>query len=335
MENDVMETNIFSGPLFIVGRDRSGTKLLRDLLNRNPQIGIPVIESNFIPYMIHRFGIAPNFENKDEFDRFFDTFKRTTFYWLFKKTTGRELMKDYINRTGDKTSWSSIFELIFRFYSPRGRDENFIWGDKTPAYLKHMKLLKELFPEARFLHIIRDPRDVCLSEKKTWGKSLYRAANTWRETLAVARGIGHQFGKEYKEVFYESLLENPKKTLIDICKFLDCKFTIDMTRLDNPSENLGDTRGMVDIVQNNKNKYITQLSPSQVKRIEEIVWPVAKSLGYKFENDVEFVPLGPIKLKILRVYNACTSLKFYVKSRGLYRAIWLISKEWTESRLSH
>jgi len=51
-----MTTDIFTGPLFILGMPRSGTKLLRDLLNRNPKIGVPTSETDFIPYLIKPFG---------------------------------------------------------------------------------------------------------------------------------------------------------------------------------------------------------------------------------------------------------------------------------------
>jgi hypothetical protein len=326
-----MKTNRFTGPLFIVGMDRSGTKLIRDLLNRSTKIGIPVIESNCFPYLIRRFGNPPKFRNNDEFDRFFEVFSQTTFYWLVTQSSGRLLRKDYISKAADKTSWASIFEVILRFYAPDGRDKDFIYGDKTPAYLKHMKLLKDLHPEARFLHIIRDPRDVCLSEKKTWGKSLYRTANRWRETIERGRTTGSQFGKDYMEIFYESLLESPKKVLFDICKFIDCEFTVEMTKLEKPSENFGDARGKAFIVQDNMKKYITQLSSHQIRRIEEIVYPIAKSIGYELENDVEYVPLSPLNLKMLRVYNAWVSAKHYIKVDGLTRGLWLLAKEVSES----
>ena len=54
-----MTTDIFTGPLFILGMPPSGTKLLRDLLNRNPRIGFPTLDNDFIPYLIKPFGKLP------------------------------------------------------------------------------------------------------------------------------------------------------------------------------------------------------------------------------------------------------------------------------------
>lgn len=305
-----MQTSCFTGPLFIVGMPRSGTKLLRELLNRHPGIAIPVIESQFIPDMIAQFGNPPDLGFDDEFDRFYQKFSGTKFF-LKMKERGYILNKDELDRTMDRRSWSSILEAIFKFYAPPEKDKNFIWGDKTPSYLTHIDLLKSLYPQARFLHIIRDPRDYALSVNKTWGKSLYRAACLWRNGIEKARSSGHKLGQDYKELFYEALLENPEKILRDICQFLNCDFRLEMTRLKAPSENLGDTKGEIEIIRNNRRKYLTQLSPLTVKRIEEIVHPISAALGYEAEYGAKFRPLSPILSQMYRVYDKYMTMWFY------------------------
>ncbi len=178
MSKKTKKTNVFLGPLFIVGMHRSGTKLLRNLLNQHPQISIPTIESCFIPYLINKFGNSPQFED---------------------------------DNLTDRTSWSEIFEVIFKFYIPQSKNKNVIWGDKTPQYLPRIKLLKRLYPKAKFIHIIRHPGDYCISAKKAWGKSIYRSANSWRHEIEKAREVGGGLGDDYLEVFYENLVENPEK----------------------------------------------------------------------------------------------------------------------------
>lgn len=315
-----MKLSKFTGPLFILGMPRSGTKLLRDLLNQNPKIGIPPAETNFIPYMIKRFGNAPSFENDNEFDRFLKELRKTTF-WEWMKPYGLVFRKEYLDKEADKKSWNSIFEVILRYYAPFGRSEDFIWGDKSPTYLCHMILLKKIFPEAKFLHIIRDPRDCCLSTKKAWGKNLYRTAELWRRTLKNAKFDGCKLGKDYMEVLYEALLDDPEKVMRSICDFVGCDFNLAMTELKKPSENLGDTKGQARIVKNNKKKYIIELSSSEIKRIEEIVYPVAKALPYKFEHDVEFKPLSPLMFLIHTLYDGLAMIKFHVHERGLLHGI--------------
>ena len=79
MSKEINKTNIFSGPLFIIGMYRSGTKLLRILLNQSPRIIIPVVESCFIPYLINKFGDSPQFENDNEFQNFYKSLTKTSF----------------------------------------------------------------------------------------------------------------------------------------------------------------------------------------------------------------------------------------------------------------
>lgn len=315
-----MNEDKFVGPVFIIGMPRSGKKLLRDLLNENPRIGIPIHETGFMPYMVDRFGDPPEFDDEHKFHRFYEELSQDLFFQSFKRE-GRVLSEEDLEKAVDKTSWRSIFECILRFYAPDGRAEDFIWGDKSPHYLNFMPFLKGIFPEARFIHCIRDPRDCCLSFKKAWGKSIYRAAESWRQRVEAALADSRQLGADYVEVFYESLLEDPRKVLVNLCEFLDCEFTPSMTRLTRAPESLGDTKGKAGIVQDNRNKYLTQLTPSQVIRIEEIVCPVASALGYELENDVEFKPVGPQTLKVLTAYDAWASLRFQVRQNGLRQGL--------------
>ena len=80
----------YRGPVFIIGMPRSGTKLLRDVLNRNAKVAIMEIESHFIPYMVHVFGDPPEF-GSGGMNSFIHTFKRTTFYLNMVRIEKRDL----------------------------------------------------------------------------------------------------------------------------------------------------------------------------------------------------------------------------------------------------
>lgn len=311
------QQNKFLGPLFIVGMHRSGTKLLRNLLNQHPRISIPTIESCFIPYLINKFGNPPQFEDESEFQNFYEALRETTF-WGNMHSMGLTLNKEYLERElKNRTLWSEIFEIIFKFYIPPEKDKDVIWGDKTPQYLPRIRLLKTLYPQAKFIHIIRHPGDYCISAKKAWGKSIYRSANSWRHEIEKAREVGSELKDDYLEVFYENLVEKPEKELIEICNFLECEFTYNMLHLDTPTENLGDTIGQTKIVKTNKNKYLKRLSPKSIKRIEEIVYPVAKALDYDLMFASSFKPLTPFLEKTFMLCDACNSAIFHIKDEGV------------------
>ena len=146
--------NKFLGPLFIVGMHRSGTKLIRDLLNQHPRISIPTIESYCIPYLINQFGNPPKFEDDNEFQNFYDALTKTTFFSNMQ-SMGFTVSKAYLDKNiVDRRSWSEIFEVIFRFYIPQEENKDVIWGDKTPQYLSRLRFLKALYPQAKFILII-------------------------------------------------------------------------------------------------------------------------------------------------------------------------------------
>ncbi len=90
-----------------------------------------------------------------------------------------------------------------------------------------------------------------------------------------------------------------------------------MLYLDTPTENLGDTIGQTKIVKSNKNKYLKRLSPKSIKRIEEIVYPVAKALDYELLFARDFRPLSPFMEKILLLYDAWNSAIFHIKDEGV------------------
>jgi hypothetical protein len=97
------------------------------------------------------------------------------------------------------------------------------WGDKTPGYTLHIRRIAKAVPEARFVHLIRDGRDVALSRVKSLALrpvSIDKAARRWRKRLTRARRQGASV-EHYLEVRYEALVADPEPTLRSICDFLE------------------------------------------------------------------------------------------------------------------
>lgn len=314
-------TTAFSGPLFIIGLPRSGTKLIRDLLNQNPRIGIPLSETHFIPYWIERFGRIPNFDETAAFNAFFSEFCQTPFYENMARR-GRRMTGSELQQNADLTSWASILETILRCYAPSNRAGSFIFGDKTPGYATHLPLLSAIFPKARFLHIIRDPRDYALSVNNAWGKHPFLAAHVWQETLKKARKTAVPLTGRYLEITYENLLSYPESVLKAICAYLDCDFIPEMTGLDRPSENLGDAKGRTDIVQDNTGKYLHRLTKAQIQRIEEIVYPmIGQDTPYEIHYGRQHRPLSPLSRRACHLYDGLASARFHVREKGLAKGL--------------
>lgn len=102
-----------------------------------------------------------------------------------------------------------------------------VWGDKTPSYTDRIDVISRLFPAARFIHLVRDGRDVALSHKHIrWGTpDVGRVAVRWNFTTMVADKIGQMLGpSRYMRVRYDDLVRAPETALAAITRFLDLPF---------------------------------------------------------------------------------------------------------------
>jgi len=260
----------FEGPLFIIGMPRSGTKLLRDLLNNHPQIIVPKIETEFLPYLYKRT-LLDDLSIAENFQKFYREMIKLP-YFIFKKKEGRILSWREWHGACNTYDAASIFEALIRLETANIVGSNIIWGDKSPSYVTQIPLIKQLYPNARFLHIIRDVRDYCLSIHKAWGKDVFRAAERWGFSTLKARHDGLEIGNDYMEVFYESLIKNPEKVLRNICYFLGLNYSNSMTNLISSPENIGDTKGRMEIVSSNSKKFHKIKNRAQIRRIEELAY---------------------------------------------------------------
>lgn len=119
---------------------------------------------------------------------------------------------------------AEAYRSFYRLYA--ARFEKLRWGDKTPLYCKCMDAIREILPECRFIHIIRDGRDAALSLRRMHfspGLEIETQAAYWRDCVLTARRAGANHS-DYLEVRYEDLILNPRKTLHQICTFIDLEY---------------------------------------------------------------------------------------------------------------
>jgi len=216
-------------PVFIVGVHRSGTTLLRYMLNSSPRIFIPP-ESDFVPRF---FGRHP----RDELgERRIASILGTIFarYRFVKEWQGDPpRIQSFIQQMNGRTP-AAFLDTLYRSYAAQHRAVR--WGDKTPIYASYLDLIHQIFPEAQFVHIIRDGRDVALSMLDKWGKrelhiDIYFAARNWVRRIRQAQVSGARLGSDlYYELRYEALVENPEAELRPLCEFLGEPFFPDMAR---------------------------------------------------------------------------------------------------------
>jgi len=104
------------------------------------------------------------------------------------------------------------------------------YGDKTPMYRAHMGELEELLPEARFIHLIRDGRDVALSVRGLSfapGNDMTTLARDWSESVRDTREQGKK-RRGYLEVRFDDLILDPETELRRICALVEMEFSARM-----------------------------------------------------------------------------------------------------------
>jgi hypothetical protein len=205
---------------FFVGCGRSGTTLVRALFDSHPHLAIPG-ESHFIVHLVRN---RDRYEAPGAFatDAFLaDLLPHPRFrLWMMAEEEVRAAMRD-----DPPGTFPEAIRQVFALYAA-GRNK-VRYGDKTPGYVSHLPLLAGLFPEARFVHILRDGRDVALSylDVSFGPKTVEQAATHWKRFVERGRRAGIRLGSErYREVRYEDLLDDPEGTVRSMCEFLNVEF---------------------------------------------------------------------------------------------------------------
>lgn len=204
---------------FVVGATRSGTTLLRLMLDAHPEIAIPS-ETHFIPDLIK--AREKHHANPERMLEMLTSHRR----WGDFQIDADELMarwKGLPELTGP-AAVRAFFEL---YGDQQGSPPR--WGDKTPGYVKRMREIQEYLPEARFIHLIRDGRDVALSIlKQSFGpETIEAAAERWRGRVLRGRAQQPYLGY-YMEVKFEDLVLDTEGQLRRICEFIELDFHPDM-----------------------------------------------------------------------------------------------------------
>jgi hypothetical protein len=197
---------------------------------------------------------------------------------------------------GESISYSTFVTGIFDLYG-RAHGKPLV-GDKTPRYARKVSTLHALWPEARFVHLIRDGRDVCLSILN-WKKSRRSIGRfeSWREDpitttalwwelhLRLAREDGAPLGPElYHEVRYESVVARPDEECERLCGFLDVPYEEAMLRFHEGRERSGaglDAKKAWRPVTGGLRDWRSQMPAADVENFEAAVGGLLEDLGYE------------------------------------------------------
>ncbi len=223
-----------NNPFFVIGVGRSGTTLIRLMLNSHPHLAIPY-ETHFLTKYIKQIDRYQPLDNQANIKKLvIDMLSEE----LLKQWDVVPILSDVMPRLSDQVNLADVIDAIYSFYAEAHGKQR--WGDKSD-YLSKMNEINQVFPDAQFIHIVRDGRDVANSViKMIWGPSdIIEAAEWWREYTRLGRCMGRMLPEtRYMEIRYEDLVLDTEASLRKICDFLGEPYSDEMLEFYKNSDSL-------------------------------------------------------------------------------------------------
>ena len=264
----------------VLGHVRSGTTMLRAMLDSHPELAVPP-ESYFVVSLL-----GTDRDGRVDHDAFGSVLLADKYFqdWQLPPEVLDELRAD-----PRVVSAADAVAGLYHAYARRHGKARY--GDKTPSHLHSVPLLAERFPSAKFVHIVRDGRDVAASVvSMDFGTARFaEAARGWRRKVLRAHDAGIGLGRDrYHEVHYEDLVADPESVLRDVCRFFGLDYSPAMLdyheRADELLTGLRDT-GHIQGIRRPPTVGVRDwrfdLTPHQIAVFDEVAGPALDALGYE------------------------------------------------------
>lgn len=307
---------------FILGMPRSGTKLLRSILNQHPIVTIPDIETDFFSFLVAKAELIGDCSTKENFSTLYNQLRDQPFFIFLADTDSVPSEMEW-HKTCTGYNPAEIFEGLLRLVTNSVDSGKTLLGDKSPAYINQIDILRTHFPNARYIHIVRDVRDYCLSINKAWGKNMFRAATNWARSIETLQVHLETLGEQAIELRYEDLLSDAETEIRRICSFLSIDFEESMLHLKNSPENIGDTKGLSEIIPTNTKKYVENISKADLTVIEQLSCNMLRNYRYDVSWNGNQHKLGVFKEGYYQCLDAANLVSSTMDERGLVGAIKL------------
>jgi hypothetical protein len=258
--------------VFVGGCGRSGTTLVKEILNRHPAIACGPETSMFgLPFNPDNIGPIWGLSTED--------------------------LRDEARRS------SNLVEFAQRFYSRFAEAENKRrWADKTPNNIRSISQILTWFPRGMFIHIVRDGRDVACSlrhhpsERVVGGRvvpvksnnPISRCAQRW--LADTSRGLAFDAHPRVMRINYEDLVQQPESTTRKLCEFIGEPFDARMLEapaqraLSRPGEVLNNSNAKGRIDSSSIGRWRRDLDPDERRQFHDIAGELLIAAGYATDD---------------------------------------------------
>jgi hypothetical protein len=308
-------------PVFVVGCPRSGTTLLYDMLLSSGGFAVYRMESNVFNLLVPRFG---DFRIRRNRERMVDAWLQSKLF----RATFLDAEKIRAKLLAECRNGGDFLRIVMGEMARTQGAER--WADNSPEELQRALTIKKYLPDALFIHMIRDGRDVSLSldarphawiRPFSWDRqdSLAVAGIFWEWSVNRGRQIGSRLGADYLEVHFEKMQANIPGTLARIGDFI--QHDLDYGRImrvgigsvSQPNTSFkGDAGSPV-------GRWKKKIAPEKLELFEALVGPTLKELAYPLATS-RSVGYEMKALRLRTFYRAYLNAKFLFKYSPLGRA---------------
>ncbi len=285
---------------FIIGVQRSGSTLLSVVLNNHSQVYVnkkplvPLVASLYndlkLDYTAHENTTIPRVN-----ERFLDHMKN------------HRVLKRYEPLLHDGSIKQNIHHICQEVAAQHQKQ---IYGDKCLSIADSLPQLAMIFPNARFIHLVRDGRAVAKSIRDRAYSDLYISMNEWKREIVRAKILREMLDEDkFMEIRYEDILRNPKDSFEGICDFLNIPFEPTMLEIAGAeATNTKNAYVKKHIDTDNVEKWRKGLSKKEIYKLEHIAGDILKDLGYTVDNNFDtYKTLSPfretwLELKVILRY---------------------------------
>jgi hypothetical protein len=270
------------GPVFVCGAERSGTSLVYALLASHPHLSM-VRRTNMWRWFYGKFGDLDDPANLDEALTALSRYKRLAPLNPDWDRIRREL------EAGPRT-YGRLFDLLHRHHAEDvGRPR---WGDKSLHTEYFAAALFGEFPDARVIHMVRDPRDRYASIANRYdepSKGIPSATGRWLASVRAGEENLERFPDRYLLVRFEDLLEDPEAVTSRLCAFIGEPFEPEMMQMSGAPEHETGNSSFGDIAPKSIStapigRYRTALGPTDVAFIQTVASRPMRRLGYSLDH---------------------------------------------------
>lgn len=307
-------------PIFVVGMNGSGTTMLADCLGRHPHIYSMPQESKVLPYYLQRYGHEGMLDTLEARRRLADRIGREKTYW---QSNGKQHITLQNSELGEPGFAGVINALYRRLMAGSGKTR---WCDRSPINTQHIAALAQAFPDAQFLHIIRDGRDAAQSFHRRWAYHPLHTITRWKHVVEEGCRQGSSLAAwRYMELYYERLTARPAEVMAAVCDFLNEPYDeavlgSSMHYMDSKRAKLAAGR-----IIENSGKWQDYFCDETLQDIERIAGMVLMKHGYSAQIDGDEEPPALLKSLCFNEYGPGAAPVFW-------RHLITAAKQWASAK---